>query len=75
MIASRYFICGKIASLIDLQMSSRDDLKAILTFGKESLSESYLVDPKESVQFMTVFYNPPENAYDFGLGVVKVSSP
>lgn len=74
-IADKDFVCGKIASLIDLQTSSRDDLEAILTFEEGALSEDSLVEPKKSIQFMTVFYNPSQAAQNFELEVVKVSSP
>jgi len=74
-ITGKDFICGKVASLIDLQVSSKDYLQNIFDFDHEAVSKDYIVAPRESVPFMTIFYNPPENAHDFGLEVVEVFSP
>ncbi len=74
-ITGKDFICGRVASLIDLQVSSKDHLQTIFAFDHGAESKNYIVAPRESVPFMTIFYNPPENAYDFGLEVIEVFSP
>ncbi len=74
-ITGKDFICGKVASLIDLQRSSKDYLQTFFAFDHGSLSKDYIVAPGESIPFMTIFYNAPENAHDFGLEVVGVLSP
>ncbi len=69
------FLCGNIASLFQLQISSREELESILNSRLGVLTTNKYIAPGASTPFMTVFYNPPEDVAEFGLEVIEVLVP
>ncbi len=69
------FLCGNVASLFQLQISSREELESILNSRLGVLTTNKHIAPGASTPFMTVFYNPPEEVVEFGLEVIEVHRP
>lgn len=74
-LAEKDFLCGNIASLFQLQVSSEDELESTLQSRLGILTTNKHVEPGSHTPFMTVFYNPPEEMQEFGLEVIEAHDP
>lgn len=74
-VQEKEFFCGNVASLFQLQVSSRQDLEATLESETGVMTREQHVDPGTSAPFMAVFYNPPEEVQEFGLEVIEARIP
>ncbi len=69
------FLCGNVASLFQLQVSSEEELESTLQSRLGILTTNRLVEPGGYTPFMVVFYNPPEEMQEFGLEVIEAHDP
>jgi predicted Zn finger-like uncharacterized protein len=74
-LAEKNFLCGNVASLFQLQVSSEEELESALQSRLGILTTNRHVEPGSHVPFMTVFYNPPEEMQEFGLEVIEAHDP
>jgi predicted Zn finger-like uncharacterized protein len=74
-LAEKDFLCGNVASLFQLQVSSEEELDSILQSRLGILATNRHVEPGSHTPFMTVFYNPPEEMQEFGLEVIEAHDP
>lgn len=69
------FLCGNVASLFQLQVSSEQELESTLQSRLGILTTNKHVAPGQNTPFMVVFYNPPEEMQEFGLEVIEAHDP
>ncbi len=69
------FLCGNVASLFQLQVSSEEELESTLRSRLGILTTNKHVDPGGYTPFMTAFYNPPEEMQEFGIEVIEAHDP
>ena len=74
-LAEKDFLCGNVASLFQLQVSSEEELESTLQSRLGILTTNKHVEPGSHTPFMTVFYNPPEEMQEFGLEVIEAHDP
>lgn len=74
-VVEKEFLCGNVASLFQLQVSSQEELESTLQARLGILTNNKRVEPGDYVPFMAVFYNPPEEVEEFGLEVIEVRDP
>ncbi|MFN2268024.1 MAG: DUF3426 domain-containing protein [Desulfonatronovibrio sp.] len=74
-IIEKDFLCGNVASLFQLQVSSEEELESTLEARLGILTTNKHVDPGSHTPFMAVFYNPPEEVQEFGLEVIEAHDP
>lgn len=74
-LAENDFLCGNVASLFQLQVSSEEELESTLQSRLGILTTNKHVEPGSHTPFMTVFYNPPEEMQEFGLEVIEAHDP
>lgn len=74
-VVEKEFLCGNVASLFQLQVSSQEELESTLQARLGILTNNKVVEPGNYVPFMAVFYNPPEEVQEFGLEVIEVRAP
>lgn len=69
------FLCGNLASLFQLQVSSQEELESTLQSRLGILTTNKHVEPGSYTPFMAVFFNPPETVQEFGLEVIEAHDP
>jgi predicted Zn finger-like uncharacterized protein len=74
-VESKTRLIGNTVSLFQLQMLTKEELKAALTNEVGLLTNNTNVPPGGSVSFVIVFYNPPETVQEFGVKVVEAKNP
>lgn len=74
-VQEKEFLCGNVASLFQLQVSSKQELESTLSSRLGVLTTNKHLDPGSHTPFMVVFYNPPENVQEFGLEVTEAHDP
>ena len=74
-IVEKDFLCGNVASLFQLQVSSEEELESTLQARLGILTTNKHVEPGSYTPFMVVFYNPPEEVQEFGLEVIEAHDP
>lgn len=74
-VVEKDFLCGNVASLFQLQVSSEEELESTLQARLGILTTNKHVDPGSHTPFMVVFYNPPEEVQEFGLEVIEARDP
>ncbi len=67
--------CGITLSLFQLQILSKKELEDALNNRLDILSNNTNILPKKDVPFITVFFNPPETAYELGVKIVDAKDP
>ncbi|WP_028574228.1 DUF3426 domain-containing protein [Desulfonatronovibrio hydrogenovorans] len=72
---SKDFLCGNVASLFQLQVSSQEELESTLQARLGILTTNKFIEPGGYTPFMVVFYNPPEEVQEFGLEVIEAHDP
>ena len=70
-VVKKDFLCGNVATLFQLQVSSEDELESTLQSRMGIMSNNTNVEPGSSTPFMVVFYNPPDEVQEFGLEVIE----
>ncbi len=68
-------LCGNMASLFQLQVSSQEELESILQSRLGVLTSNKHVAPGNYTPFMIVFYNPPDEMQEFGIEVIEAHDP
>ena len=71
----REFLAGNTVSLFQLQIMSQEELEAALNANVGILSNNTNLRPGMDVQFMTVFFNPPDSVQEYGLKVIEAQQP
>ena len=74
-VGEKDFLCGNLASLFQLQVSSEEELETILQSRLGILTTNKHVEPGGYAPFMVVFYNPPEEMQEFGIQVIEAQNP
>ncbi len=74
-LATRQQYCGVVLSLFQLQVLSRDELTKALENRIEILMSNVNIKPGGEVPFMTVFFDPPQGALEFGVKIIDVKDP
>ncbi len=74
-VAARQQYCGIVLSLFQLQILSKQELEDALKNQVEILTNNTNIQPKKKVPFITVFFNPPDTTYEFGVKIVDVKDP
>ncbi|WP_461834735.1 DUF3426 domain-containing protein [Desulfothermus sp.] len=70
-IAQKTILCGNKLSLFQLQSWTKDHLEKELNSKVGVLMKNTNLQPGAGVDFMVLFYNPPENVSEYGLEVVQ----
>lgn len=74
-VAVRQQYCGIVLSLFQLQILSKQELEDALKNQVEILTNNTNIQPKKEVPFLTIFFSPPENTYEFGVKIIGVQNP
>ena len=74
-VVSKEQLAGTAVSFFQLQVLSEKELEQALSNKIDVLTHNTNVPPEGEVPFMVVFYNPPEQAVEFGLQVVGARLP
>ena len=74
-LAVRQQYCGVVLSLFQLQVLSKDELTKALENRIEILMSNVNIKPGGEVSFMTVFFDPPQGALEFGVRIIDVKDP
>ena len=72
---SKEQLAGTSVSFFQLQVLSEKELEQALANKIDVLTHNTNVAPEGEVPFMVVFYNPPEDAVEFGLKVSDAKLP
>ncbi len=72
---SKQQLAGTSVSLFQLQVLGEQELEHALTNKIDILANNTNIPEKGEVPFMIVFYNPPENATEFGVKVIDARLP
>lgn len=75
LLVSKQQLAGTSVSLFQLQVLGEQELERALTNKIDILANNTNVPPKGEVPFMIVFYNPPDNAAEFGVKVIDARLP
>lgn len=68
-------LAGTMVSLFQLQVLGEQELEQALANKIDILSNNTNVMPGAEVPFMIVFYNPPDNAAEFGVKIIDAKIP
>lgn len=74
-LVSKQQLAGTSVSLFQLQVLGDQELEQALSNKIDILSNNTNVQPGGEVPFMVVFYNPPDNATEFGVKVIDARLP
>lgn len=75
LLVSKQQLAGTSVSLFQLQVLGEQELERALTNKIDILANNTNIPPKGEVPFMIVFYNPPDNAAEFGVKVIDARLP
>ncbi|AGC50032.1 zinc-ribbon domain-containing protein [Lawsonia intracellularis] len=75
LLVSKEQLAGTSVSLFQLQVLGEQELERALTNKIDILANNTNIPPKGEVPFMIVFYNPPDNAAEFGVKVIDARLP
>lgn len=70
-LAQKTILCGNKLSLFQLQSWTKDHLEKELNSKVGVLMKNTNLQPGMGVDFMVLFYNPPENVSEYGLEVIQ----
>lgn len=74
-LVSKQQLAGTSLSLFQLQVLGEQDLEQALANKIDIMATNTNVAPGGEVPFMAVFYNPPDNAAEFGVKVIDARMP
>lgn len=74
-LVSKQQLAGTSVSLFQLQVLGEQELEQALANKIDILTNNTNVPPGTEVPFMVVFYNPPDNAAEFGVKVIDARLP
>ncbi|MGD9610839.1 MAG: DUF3426 domain-containing protein [Desulfovibrionaceae bacterium] len=74
-LASQDALAGNTVSLFQLQVMTRDELKAALSSQVGVLTNNTNIQTGGETPFMVVFFDPPEAVKEFGVKVVDAKDP
>ncbi len=74
-LVSKQQLAGTSVSLFQLQVLGEQELEQALANKIDILTNNTNVAPRAEVPFMVVFYNPPDNAAEFGVKVIDTRVP
>lgn len=74
-LVSKQQLAGGRVSLFQLQMLGEQELEQALTSKIDIMSNNTNVAPGGEVPFMVVFYNPPDNAAEYGVKIIDARIP
>lgn len=74
-LVSKQQLAGTSVSLFQLQVLGEQELEQALANKIDILTNNTNVAPGGEVPFMVVFYNPPDNAAEFGVKVIDARLP
>lgn len=74
-LVSKQQLAGTSVSLFQLQVLGEQELEQALANKIDILTNNTNVAPGGEVPFMVVFYNPPDNATEFGVKVIDARLP
>ena len=74
-LVSKQQLAGGRVSLFQLQMLGEQELEQALTSKIDIMSNNTNVAPGCEVPFMVVFYNPPDNAAEYGVKIIDARIP
>lgn len=74
-LVSKQQLAGTSVSLFQLQVLGEQELEQALANKIDILTNNTNVAPGAEVPFMVVFYNPPDNAAEFGVKVIDARVP
>lgn len=75
LLVSKQQLAGTSVSLFQLQVLGEQELERALTNKIDILANNTNVPSKGEVPFMIIFYNPPDNAAEFGVKVIDARLP
>lgn len=75
MLVSKQQLAGNAVSLFQLQVLGEQELEQALSNKLGVLTYNTNVPPGGEVPFMVVFYNPPEDAVEYGIKVIEARNP
>lgn len=75
LLISKEQLAGTTVSLFQLQVLGEQELERALTNKIDILANNTNIPPKGEVPFMIVFYNPPDNAAEFGVKIIDACLP
>ncbi len=70
-LAKKEFLCGNKVSLFQLQSWSKKHLEEELNSKVGILMKNTNIQPGGSVDFMVLFFNPPQNIAEYGIKVIE----
>lgn len=70
-IEKKSILCGNKVSLFQLQSWNKEQLEKELNSKVGVLMKNTNIQPGGSVEFMILFYNPPQNVYEYGVKVIE----
>jgi len=74
-VASREQLAGTWVSLSQLQVLERDEISKLLSDPNDIMENNSNVLPGQHVQFMFVFFDPPESAVRYEIKVINAEKP
>ncbi len=74
-LVSKQQLAGGRVSLFQLQMLTEQELEQALTSKIDIMTNNTNVAPAGEVPFMVVFYNPPDNATEYGVKIIDAKLP
>ena len=74
-LVSKQQLAGSSVSLFQLQMLGEQELEQALSSKIDIMSNNTNVQPGGEVPFMVVFYNPPDNAVEYGVKIIEAQIP